>query len=150
MQCALKCVTNNTFMYPAGVAIWQRVAEISSLIERISNENVVLRLAKRTEHRLTLLQCHLNTHNALQKLSCENVTSQQACRRRRGVVGDCSRQHPNSELEYIRQPKQCNPSSTVVQQIRADQYRRQRLNEEHHSNLMFHVPSQFISISHGR
>ena len=55
-------------MYPAGVAIWQRVAEISSLIERISNENVVLRLAKRTEHRLTLLQYHLNMHNALQKL----------------------------------------------------------------------------------
>ena len=83
-------------------------------------------------------------------LSCENVTSQQACKRRHGVVGDCSRQHLNSELEYIRQPKQCNPSSTVVQEIRADQYRRQRLNEEHHNNLTFHVPSQFISICHGR
>ena len=55
-------------MYPAGVAIWQRVAEISSFVERISNKNDVIRLTKKTEHLLTLSQSYLNTHNALQKL----------------------------------------------------------------------------------
>ena len=45
------------------------------------------------------VQCSAETVRAL---SCEKATSQQACSRGRGVVGDCSRQHPNSELEYIR------------------------------------------------
>ena len=44
-------------------------------------------------------QCSAETVRAL---SCKNATSQQACSRGRGVVGDCSRQHPNSELEHIR------------------------------------------------
>ena len=69
-------------------------------------------------------------------------------------VGDCSRQHPNSMLECIRDiqkiailPPQWYNFATDT----TDQYRCQRLNQEHRSNLMSHVPvySSFRSIMGG-